>query len=64
MWVAKTLGQMQGDFLHIQELVVDPHVGYVQVDLLRSLEEPMALLRVVEEPRGFLDREDPNGAPP
>ena len=56
--------QMWGDFLHIQGLVVDPHIGYVQVDLLRSLEEPMALLRVVEEPRGFLDREDPNGAPP
>ena len=64
MWVAKTLGQMQGDLLYVQELVIDPHIGYVQVDLLRSLEEPMALLRLVEEPRGFLDREDPNGAPP
>ena len=64
LWVAKTLGQMRGDFLHVQELVVDPHVGYVQVNLLRDVGEPMALLRGVEEPRGFLDREDPNGAPP
>ena len=64
LWVAKTLGQMQGDFLHVQELVVDPHVRYVQVNLLRNVGEPMALLRGVEEPRGFLDREDPNGAPP
>ena len=62
--VDKTLGQMWGDFLHVQELVVDPHVGYVQVNLLRDVGEPMALLRGVEEPRGFLDREDPNGAPP
>ena len=64
LWIAKTLGQMRGDFLHAQELVVDPHVGYVQVNLLRNVGEPMALLRGVEEPRGFLDREDPNGAPP
>ena len=55
---------MWGDFLHTQGLVVDPHVGYVQVNLLRDVGEPMALLRGVEEPRGFLDREDPNGAPP
>ena len=55
---------MRGDFLHVQELIVDPHVGKVQVDLLRDVVEPMALLRSVEEPRGFLDREDPNGAPP
>ena len=45
---------MWGDFLHTQGLVVDPHVGYVQVNLLRD----------VEEPRGSLDREDPNVAPP
>ena len=54
LWIATTLKQMWGDFLHIQGLVVDPHVGYVQVDLLRD----------VEEPWGSLDREDPNGAPP
>ena len=53
---------MQGDFLHIQELIVDPHVGRVQVDLLRDVVGPMALLRSVEEPRGSLDKEDPNGA--
>ena len=64
LWISKTLGQMRGDFLHVQELIVDPHVGKVQVDLLRDVVEPMALLRSVEEPRGFLDREDPNGAPP
>ena len=50
----KTHGQMWGEFLLTKELVVDPHVGEVQVNLLRD----------VEEPRGFLDREDPNGAPP
>ena len=44
---------MRGNFLHVQELVVDPHVGYVQVNLLLDVKEPMALLRVVEEPRGF-----------
>ena len=50
--------------MHIQGLVVDPHVGYVQVDLLRNLEEPMALLRVVEEPREFPSLENSNGASP
>ena len=63
LWISKTLGQMRGDFLHVQELIVDPHVGKVQIILLRDVGEPMALLRGVEEPRGFLDREDPNGAP-
>ena len=64
LWTSKTLGQMWGDFLHVQELIVDPHVGKVQVDLPRDVVEPMALLRSVEEPRGFLSRKDPNGAPP
>ena len=50
--------------MHVQELDVDPRVVYVQVNLPLDVKEPMALLRVVEEPRGFLDREDPNGAPP
>ena len=54
MMIAKTLGQMQGNFSHTQELIVDPHVGYVHVNILRD----------VEEPRGSLDRVDPNGAPP
>ena len=44
---------MRGDFLHVQELIVDPHVGYVQVNLLRDVGEPMALLRGVEETREF-----------
>ena len=45
---------MQGNVLRTGGLVVDPHVVYVPVNLLRD----------VEEPRGSLDREDPNGAPP
>ena len=64
LWVAKTLGQIRGGFWHVQELVVDPHFGYVQLDLHRDVGEPMALLRGVEKPRGFLYRTDPNGAPP
>ena len=64
LWIWKAQGQMRGDFLHVQELVVDTHLVYVQVNLPRDVGEPMALLRSVEEPRGFLDREDPDGAPP
>ena len=45
---------MRGNFLLTKELVVDLHVGEVQVDLLR----------IVEEPQGFTDMENPNGAPP
>ena len=54
MWNAKTLGQMQVDFSHTQELIVDPHVGFVHGNLLLD----------VKEPRESLDREGPNGAPP
>ena len=54
LWTGTMHGQMQGDFLLTKELVVDPHVGEVQVNLLRD----------VEEPRGSPDKENPNGAPP
>ena len=54
MWYAKTLGQMQVEFSHTQELVVDPHVGFVHGNLLLD----------VEEPREFPAQETPNGASP
>ena len=54
LWTGTTHGQMRGDFLLTKELVVDLHVGEVQVDLLR----------IVEEPRGFPGTENPNGASP
>jgi len=41
---------------------MDPHVWKDQVNLHRDIVEPMALLRSLEEPRGSLDKEDPNGA--
>ena len=53
---------MQVDFLHTQELIVDPHVSFVHGNLLLDEKEPMALLRSLEEPRGSLDKEDPNEA--
>ena len=53
---------MQGDFYHIQELSLDPHVWKVQVDPHRDVVGPMALLRSVEEPRGSSDWKDPKGA--
>ena len=43
---------MLGNSLLTQGLVVDPHVGKVQITHLRD----------VEEPRESSDKEDPNGA--
>ena len=41
---------------------MDPHVWKDQVNLHRDTVEPMALLRSLKEPRGSLDKEDPNVA--
>ena len=50
LWTGTTHGQMRGDFLLTKELVVDPHVREVQINLFRD----------VEEPRGSPDKENPN----